>query len=166
MSKIRRVASAALLASTLALAGCAYDDYGYGGVNVGYGSGGYYEPYGYGYAPYGWYDGYYYPGNGYWLYDRRGDRHRWNDRQRRYWERRHEQSGKWDGPRTREWNPQMREERRRVSRDTPRGGERRWQGRAEQGEVQRQPRAVVRESRPQSPVSRERTITRIPRQQQ
>lgn len=73
----------------VSLSACAYDDYGYGGVSVGYGGGGYYDDYypGYGgYPGYGWYDGFYYPGNGYYVYDRGGRRHRWNDGQRRYWE--------------------------------------------------------------------------------
>lgn len=79
------------------LGGCT-DGYGYSGVNVGYGSGGYYDP-GYGYAGYGggygagfapsyfgWYDNFYYPGTGIYVYDQNRRRHRWNDGQRRYWE--------------------------------------------------------------------------------
>jgi hypothetical protein len=82
-----------LFAATAALGACtAYDRYGYGGtsvgVSVGYGSGypygGYYSRYPY----YGWYDGFYYPGLGYYIYDRYGQRHRWNDHHRRYWEAR------------------------------------------------------------------------------
>jgi len=86
------------LASAMALGGCAYDDgYGYGGVSIGtgyYGGGGYYGdgyygPYGYAPGGYGgWYNDYYYPGRGYYVYDRAGARHRWNDSQRRYWEAR------------------------------------------------------------------------------
>lgn len=79
----------------LGLAGCAYDDGyggGYGGVSVGtgyyagdgYGPAGYYDPGYYG----GWYNDYYYPGSGYYVFDRRGQRHRWNDGQRGYWEAR------------------------------------------------------------------------------
>lgn len=83
------------LAGALALGGCAYDDGYYGGVSVGTGyyGGGYYDDYwgpGY-YRPgfySGWYDGFYYPGSGYYIYDRSGHRHRWNDSQRRYWESR------------------------------------------------------------------------------
>jgi hypothetical protein len=74
---------AAALAATAAvgLSGCATDGYGYSGVSLGYGSGGYYgDPY------WGWYDDFYYPGAGYYIYDRGGVRHRWNDRQRAYWE--------------------------------------------------------------------------------
>jgi len=111
MTSLRKAATAAALASAVWLGGCAYDDYGYGGVNVGYGGGYYYDDcYGCGpYAPFGWYDGYYYPGNGYWLYDRRGTRHRWTDRQRDYWQHRREHSGgNWHGPATRPWQPDMR----------------------------------------------------------
>lgn len=80
------------LAGALALGGCAYDDgYGYGGMSVGsgyYGSG-YYGPSYYS----GWYNDYYYPGSGYYVYDRGGKRHRWNDGQRRYWEARRKDRG-------------------------------------------------------------------------
>lgn len=68
-------------AASLGLAGCATNDGYYGrgyydsGYAVGYGS-----PY------YGWNDGFYYPGTGYYVYDRGGVRHSWNDRQRSYWE--------------------------------------------------------------------------------
>jgi hypothetical protein len=164
---MKRVASFATLASVLLLGGCAYDDYGYGGVNVGYGTG-YYDdyPYGpYGYAPYGWYDGYYYPGNGYWLYDRRGTRHRWSDRQRQYWEHRRERSNDWKGPPTRPWHPEMRNERRWSGRDGQGDANRNWRGRVDRGEVRSQPQQPARESRPApapAPV-RERSVTRIPR---
>lgn len=92
------------LAGTIALGGC-YDDGYYGGVSVGSGyyGGGYYDPYyspGYYPGGYGWYDGFYYPGNGYYVYDRGGRRHRWNDGQRRYWEGRRGpqgQDGRWNG---------------------------------------------------------------------
>jgi hypothetical protein len=97
------------LAGAVALGGCAYDDGDYGGVSVGsgyYGSGyygGYYDDYwgpGY-YGPaYGWYGDYYYPGSGYYVFDRGGRRHRWNDSQRRYWEGRRgqaHQGGHWRG---------------------------------------------------------------------
>ena len=76
------------LAAGVSLAACAYDDYGYGGVSVGYGNPGYYDDY-YGYYssnPYwGWYDGYYYPGTGYYVYDSYRRPHRWSDAQRGYW---------------------------------------------------------------------------------
>jgi hypothetical protein len=109
---VPRVRAAALaVAASCGLAACSYDDgYGYGGMSVGYGSGyygsyydDYYDPYyggyGYGYPSYyGWYGGYYYPGTGYYVYDRGGHRHRWNDRQRRHWEGRRdraERDGSW-----------------------------------------------------------------------
>ncbi|WP_150290097.1 hypothetical protein [Sphingobium estronivorans] len=99
-----RLLAAVGLVGALALGGCAYDDGYYGGVSVGSGyyGGGYYDDYwdsGY-YRPgyyNGWYDGYYYPGSGYYVYDRGGRRHRWNDGQRRYWEGRRE-SRRGDGP--------------------------------------------------------------------
>ncbi|MEO5773098.1 MAG: hypothetical protein ABIQ32_03135 [Sphingomicrobium sp.] len=98
------------------------DPYGYGsGVSIGYGNGygspygyGYGDPYGaygygspyggYGYASpyYGWYDDYYYPGTGYYVYGRSGDRYRWSDAQRRYWEQ-HRRDGvrdNWSGYRS------------------------------------------------------------------
>jgi hypothetical protein len=121
------------LASALTLSGCYDDGYGYGGASVGYGSGGYYgyDDYAYGYPGYyGWYDGFYYPGSGYWLYDRGGKRHRWNDQQRRHWEGRREawrnrdhsqdRAGNWQGrPRDGSWQGR------------PRDGN--WQNRAERG---------------------------------
>lgn len=87
MSQLRNIVIGA--SAALVLAGCSsYDDgygYGYGGVSLGYNSGGYYDD-GY-YGGYGgWYNGFYYPGTGYYVYDRRGARHRWNDSQRRYFE--------------------------------------------------------------------------------
>jgi hypothetical protein len=76
-----------IIAATLAagLGGCAtYDDYGYGQASIGYATPYYYESYGSPY--YGWHDGYYYPGTGYYVYDRGGNRHHWDDSHRRYWE--------------------------------------------------------------------------------
>ncbi|EZP74375.1 hypothetical protein BV96_00463 [Sphingomonas paucimobilis] len=103
------------LAGALALGGCAYDDGYYGGVSVGSGyyGGGYYDDYwgpGY-YSPGsygGWYNGYYYPGSGYYVYDRGGRRHRWNDGQRRYWEnyrqaRREDGGRRWRDGQQRQW---------------------------------------------------------------
>jgi hypothetical protein len=121
----KRVAGIALaLAATLAVGGCYDDGYGYSGVSVGYGSGGYYgDPWYGGYPSYGWYDGFYYPGRGYWLYDRSGQRHRWNDHHRRYWEgRRHcggERSGAWQGRVDRRGDGEWRGSRgeRRIERD-------------------------------------------------
>jgi hypothetical protein len=101
--RLRTIVFAAV--ATLGLSACYEDGYGYGGLSVGYGSAGYYDPYyagGYG-APYwGWYDNFYYPGTGFFVYDRFGSRHRWNDRHRHYWEgRRHAWRGdvrdRWDG---------------------------------------------------------------------
>lgn len=103
------------LASTVVLGGCATDGYGYGGMSMGsgyYGGGPYYDPY-YGPAGYygggygGWYNDYYYPGRGYYVYDRRGSRHRWSDSQRAYWERRRENwknGGGRDRADDRQWN--------------------------------------------------------------
>jgi hypothetical protein len=71
------------VAASAALAGCASYD-GYGRTSYGYSD--YYPRASY----YGWYDGYYYPGAGYYIYDRRGHRHSWNARHRRYWEARRE----------------------------------------------------------------------------
>jgi hypothetical protein len=67
--------------AALAVTGCTSNGYnhryGYAGLSYGYAS-----PY------YGWYDDYYYPGSGYYVYERSGARHRWNDSQRHYWESR------------------------------------------------------------------------------
>jgi hypothetical protein len=72
------------LLAALGLVGCsAYG--GFGGISLGYGDG-YYDPYYDGYGYYGWYDDFYYPGVGYYVYDRGGGRHRWSDKNRRYWE--------------------------------------------------------------------------------
>ncbi len=85
----RFIRPAILIAATAALGACtSYGGYGRTYASVGYGSGGYY-PYSSRYTPYGyygWYDDYYYPGTGYYVYDRHGRKHRWNDRQRGYWE--------------------------------------------------------------------------------
>lgn len=94
----QKILAAVGLASAFALGGCAYDDYGYGGVSVGtgyYAGNGYYDDYG-GYGPGGyggWYNNFYYPGSGYYIYDRGGSRHRWDDGQRRYWESRRQARG-------------------------------------------------------------------------
>lgn len=109
-----RIGAALFAASAaFALSGCVTDDYGYGSVGVGYGSG-YYagDPY------WGWYDNYYYPGTGYYIYDRGGKRHRWSDNHRRYWEgRRGGRSARenWDGYR-RDNNPSWRGQRQRAIR--------------------------------------------------
>ena len=70
-------------AAGLGVSACA-DDYGYGGMSVGYGAPGYYDSYGPGY--WGWYGDYYYPGTGVYVYDHSRRPYRWNDDQRRYWE--------------------------------------------------------------------------------
>jgi len=96
------------VAAVLALGGCSShgDRYGHGYGRVGYGN--YYGSY------YGWYGDRYYPGVGYYVYDRRGSRHRWNDRQRRYWEARRDRyhhrewRENWSGYRGRDgrsWRP-------------------------------------------------------------
>ena len=112
MTRSRLLLAAVAATGAAALSGCStYDPYGYGysGVSVGIGTGGYYggygggyyggyRGYGYGYpsygyaAPYaGWYNNYYYPGTGVIVYDRYRRGHRWNDDQRRYWEQRRAQ---------------------------------------------------------------------------
>jgi len=89
----------AVLGIGLATSACT-DGYGYSGVQVGYGNGGYYgDPYGggYGYADpyqvggfgspyYGWYNDYYYPGTGIYVYDQYRRPYRWNNTQQRYWQ--------------------------------------------------------------------------------
>lgn len=161
MLTMKKALSAATLASALMLGGCAYDDYGYGGMSVGYGSP-YYDDYGYG--PYGWYDGYYYPGNGYWMYDRRGDRHRWSDRQRKYWEQRRERgSGRWDGPKTQPWQPGMREERRRYGgRDQQWNGQRNGRGEPSAQQPQGQPQPQRQPRMREAPQS-QGSVARVPR---
>jgi hypothetical protein len=97
-----RLRAAAIALSAAAVAGCTtYDDYGYGGVSVGYGRGGYYDPYYddywgyYASSPYwGWYGDYYYPGTGIYVYDRYRRPYRWNDDIRIYWTQRRDY---WDG---------------------------------------------------------------------
>ena len=106
-SRIR--AAGLAVAATLGLSAC-MSPYGYSGVGVGIGSGGYYGDYGYGgygypyggYGSYGygypayggWYDDFYYPGTGYYVYSRDGHRHRWTDAQRRYWESRRDRKAR------------------------------------------------------------------------
>jgi hypothetical protein len=95
----RKTWAAAMLAGLMALGGCT-DGYGYSGVSVGAGYGGYAPGYygggGYGYAPsyFGWYDNFYYPGTGAFVYDRYRRAYPWNDGQRAYWEGRR---GAWRG---------------------------------------------------------------------
>ena len=110
---------AIIVLAAFGLAGCSTYDSGYGHsrISLGYGSS---SPY------YGWYDGYYYPGTGYYVYDRSGSRHRWNDRYRRYWEARRPSRGyrdNWSEYRqerredAREWRRERREDRREWRQD-------------------------------------------------
>ena len=90
----RLTAALLAIAASAGLSGCAYGAFGFG---IG---DGYYDDY-YG-SYYGWYDDYYYPGWGYYIYDIGGQRYRWNDHHRRYWESRregrdgHEHWARWD----------------------------------------------------------------------
>ena len=80
--KTTLLGGAVIAAAALALGGCASNGQGYGYGRVAHG---------YNYPArsyYGWYGNFYYPGNGYYLYDRYGIRHRWNDRERGYWQQR------------------------------------------------------------------------------
>jgi hypothetical protein len=126
-----------LAAAGLGLSACAYDGYGYGGFSAGYG-GGYCDPYyydcysgyggGYAYDPwYGWYGDYYYPGIGFYVFDRSGRRHRWNDDHRRYWEGRR---GRWQG---RDWNDRRWErwDNYRGDRDGRSGDRSGWRDRSQ-----------------------------------
>lgn len=141
---------AAIFAATvlLGLSGCATDGYGYG--RLGYGSSYY------GGSPYwGWYDDYYYPGTGYYIYDRYGSRHRWNDGHRRYWEGRRgrltdrERRDNWRDYRAdrRQDNRQFRAERRENRQDFQSGRINREQFRAERRELRRENRWEMRDDR-------------------
>ncbi len=111
------------VAAALTMGACAdygHQGYGYNRVAVGYS--GYDQPY------YGWYGDYYYPGAGYYVYDRRGSRHRWNDNHRRYWEgRRDGRRGQenWSGYKHDRRDNDRREWRDDDRRDHDRGAERR-----------------------------------------
>lgn len=133
-------------AAFLGLSACStYDDYGYGGsrysVGVGYGS----------YPYYGWYDDFYYPGAGYYVYDRAGRRHAWNDRQRRYWEgRRGNRPGRenWNGYRggvSREAWQQRREAWRAERRQQQGTSAPAWRERRESAQQQRRENAQPRQ---------------------
>ncbi|MCU6455793.1 hypothetical protein LPN01_17065 [Sphingomonas sp. A2-49] len=115
---LKRLAIAGLIFGAGIGTSACTDGYGYSGVAVGYGGGGYYgdgygygDPYGggygYGYGGYpsyfGWYGDYYYPGTGIYVYDQYRRPYRWNDGQRRYWEGR--RNG-WRGDRNfrNDWN--------------------------------------------------------------
>ncbi|WP_218135003.1 hypothetical protein [Parasphingopyxis algicola] len=127
MASIRIMKISLLFGAAAALSGCAiYDGYGTGYYGDRYAGGAYpdecYDKQGYLYAdcedagyiarngfgygsifyhnrygPYGWYDGFYYPGYSYYIYDRRGHRHRWGDRHRSHWEGRRHARGGHDG---------------------------------------------------------------------
>ncbi|WP_197417118.1 MULTISPECIES: hypothetical protein [unclassified Sphingomonas] len=110
ISRIKTIGLVAVAA--VGLSACYGNDYGYGGVSVGYGVAGAYGP---GYAsgfgdPYwGWHDGFYYPGSGYFVYDSYRRPYRWNGAQRSYWEARR---GGWRGDRR-----EIRENWRDFTRD-------------------------------------------------
>lgn len=92
MNRLRVSALALVAAASVTLAGCVTDDYGYGGGYVESSYGGYSgDPY------YGWQDDFYYPGTGYYVYDRGGRRHSWNDTQRRHWEARRGNNARREG---------------------------------------------------------------------
>ncbi len=134
--------------SAVGLSACAYtggtgyyDDYGYsdgygGGYCDGYGSyDAYYDcDYRGGYANIGYgggyYDDYYYPGYGIFIYNRGGQRYRWQDHHRRYWAQQryhwyarnrghHRGDGYRDGRYRdqRDWNRDDRRDRRERRRD-------------------------------------------------
>lgn len=109
-------AAALAVAVSAALAGCSTYG-GYGRASYGYSD--YYPRASY----YGWYDGYYYPGAGYYIYDRRGHRHSWKDKHRRYWEARRE----YRRDRRENWSEYRRDRRdwRRDRRDDRRDRDRR-----------------------------------------
>jgi hypothetical protein len=73
--------AAAGLSGAAMIGGCTTDGYGHGrtSVSVGYNAA-YGDPY------WGWYGDYYYPGTGVYVYDNNRRRHRWDERQRGYWE--------------------------------------------------------------------------------
>jgi hypothetical protein len=94
------------VASAAILGGCTSQrGYGYSSVSVGYNAS-YGDPY------WGWYGDYYYPGTGIYVYDRKRNRHRWDDGQRGYWENRR---SNWRGDRRgmrENWNGFRRDRRR------------------------------------------------------
>lgn len=104
--------------ASLGLGACTtYDHYGYPtsrvSVGVGYGA-----PY------YGWYDGFYYPGTGFYIYDRRGTRHRWSQRYRDYWvvrrprdRRYYDNWAGYDAPHRYRGQPRYRDQRRDYRED-------------------------------------------------
>ena len=130
------------LAAVFAVSGCYSDGYGYDrpsyAYNSGYSQGGYY----------GWYGDYYYPGNGYYVYDRRGGSHRWNDGQRRYWEARRDRRNdraNWSG------YHQLRDNRQEWRNDRRDGREYRRDDRREWRDDRRDDRRDRRDERPRRP---------------
>lgn len=118
----RLIAPTLVLAAAVGLAACSdYSNRGYGysrvavGVGTGYGYGSPYYRSSYRTPYWGWYGGYYYPGVGYYVYDRRGSRHRWSDGHRRYWEGRRPR-----GRYSENWSGYRRDDRR-YDRDDRRG---------------------------------------------
>lgn len=110
-----RLTAVLLAAAALGLGGCSTYD-GYGRYSAGYGSGYYGSSY-YGGPHYGWYDGFYYPGTGYYVFDRAGQRHRWNARQQRYWQaRRHYRGDRQRAVPDRRWRQERRPDARRQKR--------------------------------------------------
>ena len=109
------------VAASLSLGGCYY----YGDM-AGYDP--YYDdPYNshysgatFSYGYFGWYQDFYYPGIGVHVFDRYGNRHRWSDRHRRYWEgrgyRHRDRRENWDGF-SRGNDGLYRDQRRRDDRD-------------------------------------------------
>jgi len=103
MIKSRLALASLIVVAGLGVSACATDGYYGGGYGGYYGdyydyNGGYWDDGGAYYGPsyYGWYGDYYYPGTGVYVYDRNHNRHRWNDRQRDYWQHR---GSSWHGQR-------------------------------------------------------------------
>lgn len=129
---IKRLAMIGLLFGAGVATTACTEGYGYSGLSVGYGNGGYYDGYGYdgygyggGYGAYpsyyGWYGDYYYPGTGIYVYDQYRRPYRWNDGQRRYWEQRRN-GWRGEGGIRNDWNGFDRDRARRP--DGGYGGER------------------------------------------
>ena len=156
----------ALAATTTLLGACST---GYGG-GYGMASAGYYgDPY-YDDGYYGWYDNFYYPGTGYYVYDRQRRAHRWNDRQRQYWQARRAAIrdqrniranwNRWErrAERRRDARQHQRAERRRDYRQRQRA-ERRREVRQERRAAQR--REVRRDRREDAPAKPAGIVVRM-----
>ncbi|MEL1249944.1 hypothetical protein [Aurantiacibacter gilvus] len=145
--------------ASLGLGACTtYDDYGYPtsrvSVGIGYGA-----PY------YGWYDGFYYPGTGYYIYDRRGTRHRWSHRYRDYWlarrPRDHRYYDNWGGynaPHRYSGQPRYRDQRRAYRDD--RREDRYDRDRRQARDDRRDQRGDARRDRREDRYDRDRRRTR------